>query len=259
MYKDDTSCKGKVLILHGWAQNSVVMRNRTKKLNRKLTQMGYECIFPESPLLLPRERAGDCGIERKFSRENARAWFFYSDTDPSDTSGSQTEQEMEYFGLKESLLIIRNTLQSIGTDRDFCAVLGFSQGGVFAHVVASLAAKAQLNSDCKKSPFSKIRCVVLCSSFAAMNSNAFEDGFSSSRIRESGLINLPSLHVIGKRDTRVMPHLSEKLAAKFDKSQVYYHVKGHIIPQSGAVCSEIIEFIDKQRVAYLRSSLVDRS
>jgi hypothetical protein len=110
--------KGTVIFLHGWAQNSYVMKCRTNKLATKLVQAGYECVYPDAPHLLPPPtnnysnegvEDNDGGYNKKcsatYNRVNARAWYMYSTDDPSDTSHSLDQTPMEYVGLQLSIVL----------------------------------------------------------------------------------------------------------------------------------------------------------
>lgn len=88
-------------------------------------------------------------------RKNARAWFTYNRDDPCDTSESQTGKSVEYIGLDESLGligdVIKGCVEADGASSETrkgknVALLGFSQGGTFAHVLASLA-ESEVTSD----------------------------------------------------------------------------------------------------------------
>jgi len=322
--KEEVKRKGKILMIHGWAQNAKVFCFKTKNLARKLSMAGYECIYLEAPFLLP--MTSMVNVEGNpveivhGKRENARAWFYYSDIDRSDATLALSEQHMKYIGLEESVNSIGSFLRlqeeeekerrhknSEGEqlqyeqycddgddDNDnFCAVLGFSQGAVFAHVLACLSSRARLHDQKKKEstgskfrdtteeepstteeepsttnksdidvllPFRKIDCVILASGFPAMHGN---DGNNEGEVTplpqieslsthqiahilsSSSSIYMPSLHLIGRSDTSVVPNLSLKLASKFFDGQLLLHDKGHTVPQKSAQSQEIIAFLDK--------------
>ena len=79
-------------MLHGWAQNEMVFRNRTKSLTKKLNEAGFEYCFLRAPVRLPPLKVSEAAP--KPGRDNARAWFLYNTQDPSDRSMSQTGQTM---------------------------------------------------------------------------------------------------------------------------------------------------------------------
>jgi predicted esterase len=170
------------------------------------------------------------------SRENARAWFLYSEQDPADASLSQSGQPMQYIGLDESLAIVQGELDSAG--EDFVAVMGFSQGGVFCHILSRLGETTQA--------FGRIRAVIVASGFAAQHVSDESSPYQQcGRMPDRVTISLPSLHLIGEKDTSVDPDLSKDLASIYIDCEFLYHEKGHILPQKSADCRKMIDFLDK--------------
>lgn len=225
-------------------------------------------------------------------RENARAWFLYNEQDPSDASQSQTGEPLTYIGLETSLEMVARELQtpqSTTTTRhknipddgknsdddekadssSFVAVLGFSQGGVFGHILAHLACQQQQ----QKQPFGTLGAVILAGGFAAQHvpaavtstTKTTTDALSCeieadnyeyynlsglANIRDASgapetKIDLPSLHWIGQNDTSVHPHKSLDLAKAFANAQVLWHEKGHLVPQKSAQCAQYVAFLNQ--------------
>lgn len=242
-------------------------------LIRKLNQAGYDCIFLEGPHLLPIQSTGD--------RQNARAWFLLNAKDPADASLSQAGIPVTYIGLEKSLEMVRRELMQLpphlactdnsascssGTDKSttsvkqnddgnnddngcITAILGFSQGAVFCHILALLARR-------QSQQFGAIDAVVLASGFAAQHVPATmtttqrqqQQGFDTGRLPDRlRLDRVPSLHLIGKTDTSVDPRLSLDLTKIFVNGEVLWHEKGHVVPQKSAECSQIIAFLDTCR------------
>ncbi len=168
-------------------------------------------------------------------RENARAWFLLSQEDPADATLSQSETPMEYIGLDDSLQILKKELEG---DNQYCAVFGFSQGGVFAHILSVLAMQDSGTA------FQRIKCAIIASGFAAQHESNQDSPFRLCQLA-SLKIALPSLHIIGEKDVSVRPELSMKLVNLFEESQVMKHDKGHILPQKSAQCAEIISFLNR--------------
>lgn len=170
-------------------------------------------------------------------RENARAWFLLSSDDPADASLSQSETPMEYIGLDDSLRILQNELE--GGDNKYCAIFGFSQGGVFAHILSALAMQDSSNV------FQRIKCAIIASGFTAQHISNKDSVFLELASLPTTKNTLPSLHIIGEKDTSVRPELSMKLVNLFEDSTVMTHDKGHILPQKSAQCAEIIAFLNR--------------
>ena len=182
------------------------------------------------------------------TRQNARAWFLYSESDPADATGCQSEQRMVYFGLQEAINEVRRVINGFDGSRhsqngaEPVALVGFSKGSVFVHILAALANACNL-ADHPISPFCRIRCAVLASGFQAMHSETIVEG-NVEVVGFDGLA-LPSMHLIGENDTSVVPKLTEKLASCFVDAELLVHEKGHILPQKSAQCAEILSFIEK--------------
>jgi len=169
-------------------------------------------------------------------RENARAWFLLNEKDPSDASLSQSGIPMTYIGLDASLDLIKEELTR---DYDYCAVLGFSQGGVFAHILSVLA----MNSKEDK-VFRRIKCAVIASGFAAQHVSSQTSQYQVANLATTQVM-LPSLHLIGQNDTSVRPELSMELVSMFEGSEIMEHEKGHVLPQKSAQCAELIAFLHR--------------
>ena len=165
-------------------------------------------------------------------RENAKAWFVYSDKDPSDASMALQEKPMEYIGLESSIALISDCLRNLETES--CSIFGFSQGATFAHILSLLASSALKKPNCKQlSPFAKIDSTILVSGFAAMHPmEDFDD-----------LIRVRSLHIMGERDTSVPRTYGDKLASQYFDPQVYVHDKGHFIPHNKVLIDTVINFL----------------
>jgi len=206
-------------------------------------------------------------------RENARAWFLYSSSDSADASLALEETPMEYIGLNDSIDRVRECLTThCNKEDDVCAILGFSQGATFCHILsilASAAAKKQSNNNpnnLKLYPFSKIHCAILLSGFPSMHNGPLLGENLATATRNAGvaaskknaeaaaqghnnyannkLIELPSLHIFGEKDTSVPKSYGEKLATLFDNPDSYDHGKGHVIPHNAALCERVISFLD---------------
>ena len=219
---------------------------------------------------------------RNGDRENARAWFYYSDLDRADASAALNEEKIEYYGLDESIKCFCDQIahEECGDSLPL-AILGFSQGAVFAHILTRLATNSTANGcDCITSQseatsnmlrqLSRIQCAIMCSGFEAMHfemHSGQDDGdgkdadFLNTHIsslfttttctnNRGGhqdqfiITNFPSLHVFGEKDTSVPPMMSDKLSHQFEERNIHVHGKGHIIPQDVESCSQIISFLD---------------
>lgn len=177
-------------------------------------------------------------------RKNARAWFTYNRDDPCDTSESQTGKRIEYIGLEESLGTIEDVLQGCveadgasaeSSGRTVIAVLGFSQGGAFAHALASLADGTHY--------VRYIDRIICIGTFPATHTPALKSKCGQNLPVDQKL-GIKSMHIIGKKDTSVRPHLSNELAYLFHDPVIYTHDKGHLVPSNSASCKAIISFLN---------------
>lgn len=234
-----------VIFLHGWAQNSLVFRNRTKALTKRFLKQGIGCLFLDAPMRLPplgvhastrvSTATSATHVEAK-GRQDARAWFFYNELDHSDRSLSQSGQSLHYVGLEESLRLLQSELEQIPERTTNICLLGFSQGAVLAHVVAAFKEETQGSS----SPWDRIQSCIFVGGFSATPSNCPK---KEQQIILSNNISVRSLHVVGSMDTSVPSDQSQSLAKRFRNHKVLEHSKGHLVPQQAAACSTMIDFI----------------
>ena len=213
--------------------------------NRRISELGYDCIYLEAPHLLPMtsmiEVDGQLVEVTNGGRQNAKAWFMYSEKDPSDASNSLQEAPMEYFGLDASISMIRDCLCKLDTTS--CTIFGFSQGATFVHILSMLASIAKTKPDTKHlSPFAKVDSAILASGFASMHQGSMTGNAHASDCE--GLITIRSLHIIGDRDTSVPNSYGNKLASLYSEPQMYIHNKGHFIPHNKELIDTVIEFLE---------------
>lgn len=229
-------------MLHGWAQNAMVFRHKTRTLTKKLNTNGIDCLFLGGPIALPPlvvdPKQEHDGMEASpqntiVGRQDARAWFLYKPNGDSSSTNDdywQSGRQIEYVGLEESLRFLEGELTRISTKVRYITLLGFSQGAVLCHVVASLAVS-------RGWPWNRIQSCVLVGGFCA----------TPLYWRQEQLSDLPmrSLHVIGSKDTRVPPKLGYRLAERFENAVIFGHDKGHVVPQQTTSCIAIVTFIQK--------------
>ena len=252
-------------------------------------------MYLDAPHLLPMTSVAEVdGAEVEVTnggRENARAWFLYSDDDPADATGALDGTPTEYVGLRRSvdlvgecLLRMRRNDHGDDDDRDFCAILGFSQGATFGHVLSAMAASSlasprgrgnddgdddgdpgaslSSSSSSRSNPFGRICCAILIGGFPSMHrarSSPSSSSSSSSNRDDAvvgvatttdgddgygGKIDLKSLHVHGEKDTSVPISYGRRLADRFVDPRTYVHGGGHSIPHNGVLCERVIEFLD---------------
>jgi len=115
-------------------------------------------------------------------------------------------------GWPESLAVLRAAMAELGP---FDGVLGFSQGAAAAALL--LAAEP-----------ASFRCAILVSGFVAM------DPALADALEGAGKLPHSVLSVSGQADALVAPERVARLAACFERSQLFEHAGGHGVPSSRA-------------------------
>lgn len=211
---------------------------------RRLVQAGYDCVYLEAPHLLPMtsnvEIDGEVVQITNGQRENAKAWFVYSKTDYADASMALKEVPMEYVGLDVSIEKVKECLMQCESS---CAILGFSQGATFCHILSQVACTAKQKTQC---PFSKIQSAILISGFPSMHNGTIPYLTTHKNRNESNnnnKLHLNSLHIWGELDTSVPKIYGEKLSRCFVNPEIYVHEKSHYIPHNKPLIESVITFL----------------
>lgn len=105
-------------------------------------------------------------------------------------------------------------------------VLGFSQGAAMAGVLCALRPAA-------------FRFAVLACGYAAVGTGLP----ALAEAGAGGAIALPSLHLVGARDSSVPPEASAHFAARFRDPTVHAHAGGHWIPRAAGDVAAIRAFL----------------
>lgn len=298
LQNSSTNVKGVVYMLHGWAQNVHVFSNRAKKLTKRLNKAGYKVIFLQGPHRLPPvegtltvtvsqldskcEGAKDNSV---FSREYAYAWFLYDATSSSEPSVLKPSSEGDFRGMDVSLSFLQNEIQ---TDRAKFLhnrsnhkdegvppffLLGFSQGAVLVHKVATLACERS-DSAANDNPWKTIQKCILVSGFSftsliyrdlqepdntdgdilTRTGGEKKNGPNTDNERIVTESCMPSFHVVGNKDSRVSPRLTMELydlepcfgrgkQQRKNSRVLWEHDRGHVLPQDLDFCNRLLEFL----------------
>ncbi|KAK5636182.1 hypothetical protein RRF57_011894 [Xylaria bambusicola] len=220
----------KILMLHGYTQSGPLFSAKTKALNKLLIKalspaplnLHPTLIFPSGPhRLRPSDIPGyvapeDPSHQRDDDDLDNWAWFR-----KDDASGS-------YRGLDDGMLRIASTIRDAG---GVDGVLGFSQGGCMASLVASALEHPHRVSPESNSWLSELRAAnggrplkfcVIYSGFHATPSDLqwlFEPA-----------ITTPTLHFLGGLDTVVEEKRSMALVERCRDPMVLTHPGGHYVP-----------------------------
>lgn len=236
----------KILWLHGFTQSGPLFQAKTGALRKTLTKAfpaGITLSFPTAPLRLSPTDVSFLGGEAKegaSADEEVDAWAWWR---------RQGEGEpYVYSGLEEGLGRIAEVLRDEGP---FDGVVGFSQGGAAAGMVASLLEEGRKDAFEKRRaqggmPFPDgfeghppLKFAVSYSGFAATGRNPY-GAFYDPKIKT------PMLHFLGSLDTVVEESRSLALVEACEESEgrVVYHPGGHFLPSTQkASVNALIGFI----------------
>lgn len=199
----------RILVLHGMKMNGKSFEKKARNFFGPLRDLA-ELVFIDGPR--PYVAAGETGA----AGTGVRCWY-----DTTDDSGS-----IQYVGLGDTLGYMERVFAESGP---FDGVLGFSQGGCFAAIMAAL----------QKSTL-KFRFCVIISAPYCRDSKRLElhlkeapvdhiEGCVRARVEP---LEMPSFHVWGSTDTQIEPWRSELLSRVFKDPVVHTHTAGHWAPSS---------------------------
>mmetsp|Transcript_123181 Transcript_123181/g.394552 ORF Transcript_123181/g.394552 Transcript_123181/m.394552 type:complete len:1041 (-) Transcript_123181:103-3225(-) len=198
-----------ILVLHGMKMNGKSFEKKARNFFGPLRDLA-ELVFIDGPR--PYVAAGETGP----AGIGVRCWY-----DSTDDSGS-----MQYVGLGDTLGYMERVCAESGP---FDGVLGFSQGGCLAAIMAAL----------QKSTL-KFRFCVIISAPYCRDSKRLElhlkeapvdhiEGCVRPRVEP---LEMPSFHVWGSTDTQIEPWRSELLSRVFKDPVVHTHTAGHWAPSN---------------------------
>ncbi|MEQ1569389.1 MAG: DUF924 family protein [Myxococcota bacterium] len=185
----------RLLVLHSFRQSGRRLASRLRKLERDLEDIA-ELVYVDAPhVYVPDadERAmleSDFGAVPDFGHQ--RAWWHADD------------EHRTYAGWEDSIRVLDEHLPADG-------VLGFSQGGAVAGLLAALRTD-------------RLRFAICVSGFPSRAD-------AHRMLTVPGSIDLPSLHVYGQQDVLVDRDRTLQLAACFVEPRVVSHPGGHFFPE----------------------------
>jgi len=290
-------------MLHGWAQNVHVFSNRARKMTKRLNKAGYKVVFLQGPHRLPHvegtstraitvdtneheyQNRNPKDNHSAFSREYAYAWFLYDNEDDQSATNSFQDPVLKpsangnFRGMDASLDFLRNELRVDRTefletktehqesDIPPFFVLGFSQGAVLVHKIATLACADDDIIDTNAShlePLKDVKKCILVSGFSFTTSIRETDESNAHKKNNEIMVNqpdrpgttverklMPSFHVVGRKDCRVSPSLTVELhdrepcfcGRKHTDKVLWEHDRGHVLPQDQKFCERLLEFL----------------
>lgn len=188
--------KLKILCLHGKEQNAEMFRTR---LGRIPVKAKHDFHIIDAPYLLPLKPGNDVQMRSWYHRDLDGSWNI-----------SSIESTLEYIA------------EIWKCNGPFHGIIGFSQGGTFAAIIAATAER-----------FEGLRFVICLGAPDVQHSNY-------TCISPS----ISSLHFAGKGD-QVVPLLSSRtLSSRFNAAVYIEHEQGHCIPMKAEYISRIVDFIN---------------
>ena len=198
--------KKKVLCLHGYSMNAGWLTEWCEHIQTYLSDI--ELIIPDAPVQVPEDEVR-CMAKRfnmaipEWCIGEGKNWCWYRATEDKPPVYQQIETS---FDMLEALFKEQG---------GFDGILGWSQGAVMAAILAALYLK---NNDQRY----KVNWLVVAGGFRP-GDQRFRDYFDEP-------LNLPSLHVIGEKESSFMLEQGDRLASSFVAAQKLTTPVGHIFP-----------------------------
>jgi len=222
---DSGSSAPKVLMLHGYGQNSSIFSKRVAAFRKSLGN-DVELVFVDAPhVLLPVDLTGHGATSLDaFGAAEAST----TSDDPTRTSRGWWKTDparIRTDGLEESLAYLRDILRT----QRFEGVFGFSQGAGLAALLAALLERPHLHPPFLvdgEPPHPPLRFCVAVSGFKVagpLSAAVFSEGYET-----------PTLHVLGKNDILVIEERSRVLINVSKSKRVEMHDGGHFVPSKAS-------------------------
>ena len=200
----------RILCLHGKYQSASSFANKIAGARRKLQRASYDLHFVDAPIVLDESPFGNT--------DTARAWWLRDDDEANPTRHVLVPEALEY-------------IRQETAGQDYCAVLGFSQGGTLATALVLsglLQVQAVVTAGAPDAP----------DIFAAL---PHLEGESSSVLAYQ---SIPKLHFAGETDDLVPLESTRQLCDRAGSGQLVVHEKGHLFPTKALYVNQMVEFLD---------------
>lgn len=237
----------KILMLHGYSQNSVTFRTKLRRLEERLHQTfpNTELVWPEGPLQLNPSDVPGCEYasseRQKLEGPELRAWFHlrYVQDPPH--------------GLFQSLDMLAEVLER---DGPFDGVIAFSQGTILAAILASLLQgetrleafqrTVQTSPEIMPYPeaFMKLQHPPL--KFGIMYAGRVGTTSYSDWLYENPPIDTPFCHFVGRWDPMVDHEERDAVLTKLSSSpdsRTIVHAGGHFVPVDDMNTDHVLDFL----------------
>ena len=219
--------KLKILCLHGRQQSAAMMSNKIAGARKKLQRV-YELDFLDAPFEIEQEVGTTTICSTTTTTKSAT-------TLSDDQQQSQQQRQLEWWtssnhntnsnSMKEAYeYVIEST-----KDKNYDAIIGFSQGGLLGTAMVSLGyfptvrAVVTAGSPYRTEPFGIIK---------LMEEQQKEEGK-----------NIPKLHFAGETDSMVPIESTKLLCEHGGNGRIIIHEKGHLFPTKAAYVNEMLDFL----------------
>ena len=223
--------KLKILCLHGRQQSAAMMSNKIAGARKKLQRV-YELDFLDAPFEIEQEVGTTTICSTTTTTKSAT-------TLSDDQQQSQQQRQLEWWtssnhntnsnSMKEAYeYVIEST-----KDKNYDAIIGFSQGGLLGTAMVSLGyfptvrAVVTAGSPYRTEPFFII--------------NLMEEQQKEQEEEEGN--NVPKLHFAGETDSMVPIESTKLLCEHGGNGRIIIHEKGHLFPTKAAYVNEMLDFL----------------
>ena len=185
--------KPRILCLHGKTQSGASFSNKIGGAKRKLSRQ-YELIFLDGPIRL--------------EEDDSFAWWL------------RNEKDGRHLYIKEAVEYVTSFARN--DDEPFDALLGFSQGGTLATMVAGT--------------IPSIQAVITAGSPYVQEAMTFCDDKGKS---------IPKLHFAGETDAMISIDSTRELSESGGNGELQIHEKGHLFPTKAVHVNHMLDFLNK--------------
>jgi predicted esterase len=240
--------KMKILCLHGRQQSAAMMSNKIAGARKKLQRV-YELDFLDAPFEI---------IEQVVGTTSATATTTTTSTSSGQQQGQQQQQQqrqLEWWtssncntnsnnnsnnnSMKEAYeYVIEST-----KDKNYDAIIGFSQGGLLGTAMVSLGyfptvrAVVTAGSPYRKEPFDIINKLM-------DDGEKEKEGEEGKNNNNNNNILIPKfLHFAGETDIMVPIESTQLLCEHGGNGRVIIHEKGHLFPTKAIFVNEMLDFL----------------
>ena len=231
----------KILAIHGYTQSGPQFHAKTKALEKHLQKSlaplgGVELVYPTGPMRL--------------QPSDLPTWDAVTTADTLSPSTSEGEEQGEFYGWWRKFEFftglpspcLDSIYEIMEKQGPFDGVIGFSQGGALAGMLASLLEPHRRSSPLLPSgwPVPPANQPPLVFSISYSGNTASEEQYN---FVYEPKIKTPMLHFIGTLDTVVDEEKSLALVRACEKERVVYHPGGHYLPGAKMYLNAAVQFV----------------